>query len=129
MARILLIDDETDFRKTVRRMLERAGHEVDEAESGRAGLARLDEAKYDLVLTDIIMPDMEGLETIQHVKQRDPNLPVIAMSGGGRVSAMKPLAVAKMLGATRLLDKPFARADLLENIEQTLEEHGVATAS
>ena len=126
MARILLIDDEADFRSTIRRMLERAGHEVVDAENGRDGLAKLEQQACDLVLTDIIMPDMEGLETVQRVRKRAPELPIIAMSGGGRVSAMRPLAVASLLGAVRSLDKPFGRAELLGAVDEALGAQSVA---
>ncbi|MEQ9497571.1 MAG: response regulator [Deltaproteobacteria bacterium] len=126
MSRVLLIDDEEPFRKTIAKFLVRAGYEVIEAENGERGLRAANVEAFDAVLTDIIMPDMEGLEFIRRFKELDPTVPIVAMSGGGRVCGAQPLKVAKMLGATRVLYKPFERAELLEAMQAALQESSAA---
>ena len=83
MARILVIEDEELSRYTVRQILDRAGHEVEEAENGAEGLDRLGAGTFDLVITDIFMPVMEGIETIREIKRLYPDQKILAMSGGG----------------------------------------------
>ncbi len=81
MARILVVDDDTAVRAAIQIVLERDGHEVVAASSGRAGIAAVNESTFDVVICDIFMPDMDGIETIQEFHRRAPNVPVIAMSG------------------------------------------------
>ena len=81
MARILLIDDDPMVMRTVRKMLEHAGHEVVEARNGREGEAAYDRAPADLVITDILMPEQEGIETIINLRRRHPAVRLLAMSG------------------------------------------------
>ena len=121
MARILLIDDDVDFRTMLRRTLQKAGHEVAEAGNGQEGLKQLSESLVDLVLTDIIMPDMEGVETVMHLKRTHPALKVIVMSGGGRLTSDSYLKLALKMGAFRAFGKPFETADLLEAVEEALK--------
>jgi len=121
MARILLIDDDVDFRSMLRRTLQRAGYEVAEAGNGQEGLKQLNESSIDLVLTDIIMPDMEGVETVMHLKRTRPELEVIVMSGGGRQTPDNYLKLASKVGAFRAFIKPFATADFLEAVEAALK--------
>jgi len=83
MARILLIDDDAPVRRTLRKMLERQGYEVEEAPDGKAGLTLYQENPADLIITDLIMPEMEGIETIMELRRRFPDVKIIAMSGGG----------------------------------------------
>jgi CheY-like chemotaxis protein len=120
MAHILVIDDDGAFRSMLRRTLQRLGHEVSEAADGSAALRTLREATVDLVMTDIIMPGMEGIETIRALQRDHPQLNVIAMSGGGRIKAEGYLEVAKAFGAVRVLRKPFDREELLAAIEEAL---------
>ena len=82
--RVLLIEDDVSVRRIVRKMLERGRHEVTEAENGRVGLDRLRGSAFDLVITDIVMPEMDGLEMLIVLRKQHPSLKVIAMSGGGR---------------------------------------------
>lgn len=121
MARILLIDDDVDFRTMLRRTLQRAGYEVAEAGNGQEALKQLNESSVDLVLTDIIMPDMEGVEIVMHLKRTRPELKVIVMSGGGRLTPDSYLKLALKVGAFRAFSKPFATADLLEAMEAALK--------
>lgn len=117
--RVLLIDDEPMVRKIVRKMLERASHEVVDVENGRAGLDQLERAPFDLIVTDIIMPDVEGIEVLMTVRERHPSIAVVAMSGGGRMGNVDFLEVARKLGAAATLEKPFTQDALLKAIDQS----------
>ncbi len=116
MARILIIDDEDELRSMLRQMLEQAGHAVTEAVNGAVGIQLYEQDRPDLIITDIIMPEKEGVETIIALRQADPNLPIIAISGGGRLEATDFLTMAKKLGARHTLSKPFRRDQLLEAV-------------
>ena len=118
MARILLVDDDDFVRRPVQMNLQRAGHEVDEASNGKDAVVAYRERPYDVVITDLIMPEQEGLETIMQLRRHDAQVRVIAISGGGRVNATNYLALARSLGAQRTLAKPFTTDELLEAIRQ-----------
>jgi len=120
MARILIIDDEDELRSMLRRMLEQAGHEVTEAVNGAEGIELYERDRPDLIITDIIMPEKEGVETIIALRRADPDLPIIAISGGGRLEATDFLPMARKLGARRTLSKPFRRDQLLEAVDECL---------
>jgi CheY-like chemotaxis protein len=113
----LLIDDDTLLRSTVRQFLERAGHSVSEARDGRAGVASLRAHPADVVVTDIIMPDQEGMETISQIVEFYPDVPIIAVSGGSEKGMGSYLETAKALGCFATLKKPFTRQDLLAAVE------------
>src|SRR5918993_663597 len=100
MSKILVVDDEVMLRRTLRNMLERAGHVVDEAGDGNQALSRFRTDKPDLILMDIIMPDREGVETVGELRRLDPDIPIIAMSGGGSTGTHLFLDLAMRLGAT-----------------------------
>lgn len=121
MTRILIIDDEPAVRMTIRQILEHAGYQVAVAENGTAGLAALRAGAVDLVITDIIMPEMEGLETVMAVRQEFPAIKLIAMSGGGRRGNYDYLSAAAKLGAAKVLQKPFNRLTLLDAVRECLE--------
>ena len=118
--RVLLIEDDDAVRKVVRMMLERDGHDVTEAGNGRLGLEQLKASAFDLVITDIIMPDMEGVETVMAVRQQYPAVKIIAMSGGDRTGNMDSLSAAEKLGASATLRKPFTRSALTAALDRTL---------
>ncbi|MBI5772472.1 MAG: response regulator [Verrucomicrobia bacterium] len=120
MAKILLADDDAALLKMVQLMLRRAGHEVTTATNGNEALRRAAESQFDLVLTDLIMPDKEGIEVILALRKKLPGLKVIAMSGGGRVNVNDNLALARTLGAAQTLAKPFSGQELLAAIEAVL---------
>lgn len=122
MARILLIDDDAEVRGVLKAILESAGHETLEAENGKIGVQRAVEHHPDLVLTDILMPEKDGLEAIEEIRRRHPALRVIAMSGGGRYPGFEFLEVAKWLGADALLTKPVRAAQLLEAVSRVLTQ-------
>ena len=120
MARILLIDDEEIARYAVRQVLETGGHEVTEAENGNEGIALQKAQPFDLIVTDIIMPEKEGVETIIELKRDYPALPVIAISGGGRTRNLYFLKLAERSGADKALAKPFSEQELLQCVDDCL---------
>jgi DNA-binding response OmpR family regulator len=107
VARILVMDDDEQIRLLLQRALERRGHQVVMAADGRAGLAAFAEQPADLLVIDLIMPDKEGLETIIELRRDHAEVPIIAISGGGRVAPKGYLDVAKRLGAAKVFSKPF----------------------
>jgi CheY-like chemotaxis protein len=124
MSRILVIDDEPAIRTVLQTVLTREGHAVRCAKNGKEGLAAFAEDKPDLVITDIIMPEKEGIETIQTIRTADPLIPIIAISGGGRAANMDFLPLAVKFGATATLTKPFGAAVLLNLVRSVLPQKG-----
>ncbi len=122
MIRILIIDDDELLRQMLRLTLRNFGYEVADAANGREGLTRHRAAPADLVLTDLIMPEQEGLETIQAFRRHHPTVKIIAMSGGGRFSAQDVLGAARFLGANRTLEKPFSNEALIGAIKELVPE-------
>jgi CheY-like chemotaxis protein len=119
-ARILLIDDDNQLRYLLRQLLEAAGYDVVEASDGSQGVQRYRDAPTDVIITDLIMPEQEGLETIIERRQDFPEAKIIAISGGGTVGPQDYLTIARQLGAQRVLRKPFERDDLLGAIREVL---------
>jgi len=126
MPRILLVDDDESFRPMLHETLERFGYEVVTAVNGREAIDRYRERPADLVLTDVIMPDKEGLETIREIRREWPDARIIAMSGGGCTSSDNYLKMARTMGAAEVLSKPFSNQDLLAAIEGVLGRRDVA---
>ena len=122
MQRILIIDDETNILLMLKKMLERAGYEIDLASNGEEGLRLFRSAPSDLVITDIIMPEKEGLETIREMRKMQPNMKIIAMSGGGKISADNYLETAKIFGASRIIEKPFTQQAMVSTVKELLED-------
>ncbi len=120
MPRILIIDDDDQIRKMLRQMLEQEGFEVSTAHEGGAGVKSHLRNPADMVITDIIMPDQEGLETIQKFKNEFPDVKVIAMSGGGRIGPESYLHLARKFGAMHTFIKPIDRDDFLNVVRQLL---------
>jgi YesN/AraC family two-component response regulator len=121
MARILIVDDEEMFRKMLRQMLEMAGYEVTEAAEGGQAISLFRDKPADLVITDIFMPEKEGIATIQEMKRDFPGLKIIAVSGGGsKLCGFEYLQFAESVGADRTLSKPFDRQEILDAIESLL---------
>jgi DNA-binding NtrC family response regulator len=118
MARILVIDDQEPVRALLRRALEGAGHEVLEASNGRLGLALYRERSADLIITDIVMPEMSGLELMLELTRNFSNVKVIAISGG--LESEGPLNVAKLLGACQTFQKPLDMEKLLSAVRYDL---------
>jgi DNA-binding response OmpR family regulator len=120
MARILIIDDDDQFRGMLRQTLAREGHEVIEARDGGDGVACYRAAPADLVITDILMPEHEGLETIKQLRAEFPAVKIIAISGGGAKGTFNFLKPARLLGAQRTLVKPFDLEELRLAIREVL---------
>lgn len=118
MATILLVDDDDLFRGVVKDTLARAGHDVREAANGADGLSDFRARGAQLVVTDIFMPEQDGIELIQELLRIDPDVGIVAMSGHAGKADF--LSFAKRLGARRILKKPFREADLLEAVAKTL---------
>lgn len=121
MARILVIDDEARIRTIIRKILESAGHEVVEAGDGAEGTEVFRGSHFDLVVTDLIMPEKEGIETILHLREVDANVPILVVSGGYSFDKVGPLEDAEMLGADASLAKPFTVAQLTETVDALLD--------
>ena len=121
MPNILIIDDDNQFRTMLRKMVERNGYEVIEASDGKEGIRLYRKNPTDLIITDLIMPEKDGIETIQELKKDFPDIKIIAISGGGRLGPHDYLHLAKMLGAQRTLTKPIELSELLRNIKELLE--------
>ena len=121
MIRVLIIDDDQQMRLMLAETLADEGFEVVEASDGAEGV-RLHKAQpVDIVVTDLIMPGQEGLETIMQLRRENPELPVIAMSGGGRIGSADYLTVARKMGACRVFAKPFSRAELVAAIREVVK--------
>lgn len=118
MTRVLIIDDEDMVRATLRLTLEDEGYEVSEATDGNDGLRKVADFDPDLVITDIFMPDKEGLETIIDIRRQRPDLKILAISDGGRMQNYDTLKYAKRLGADRVQRKPFDSDKILEIVAQ-----------
>ncbi|MBF0251538.1 MAG: response regulator [Alphaproteobacteria bacterium] len=122
MKRILVIDDDAGVRDTVREMLLREGYDVDVAENGSIGLKKHSAAPYDLVITDIMMPVKEGIETIIALKDIDITLKIIAMSGGGNSGSLDYLKMSPVFGADGTLPKPFSKDELITTVTALLHD-------
>lgn len=120
MSYIIIIDDDQDIRAILKVMLEDAGHEVNEAADGHDGIALCRQRCPDIVITDILMPGMDGIETIMLLRKEFPSVGTLAISGGGRICADHYLKLAGNLGATRELSKPFTREELITEINTLL---------
>lgn len=119
MARILIIDDDDLLRGVLAQALAHAGHEVVQASDGKMGVDQVRSAPVDLVITDMIMPGQEGVETISILRREWPDLPVIAMSGGVTHSNLY-LNIAVKIGARKMLAKPFTPSQLLAAVDEVL---------
>jgi DNA-binding response OmpR family regulator len=117
---VLVIDDDSAMRSTIRRILERDGHQVSEAENGDKGLKLFRAEGADVVVTDLIMPDKEGIETILDLREEAPDLRILAMSGGDDLGSGR-LDDAQALGADAQLAKPFTVDDLRKTVRALLE--------
>ncbi len=120
MAKILIIDDETAISMMLKKMVEKAGFEAKTANNGVEGLSVFDTFNPDLLITDIVMPEKEGLELIFELRRKNPNLKIIAISGGGRFQYEGYLNSAKHLGANRVFQKPLDLKELMNSITELL---------
>lgn len=133
MARILIVDDEEDVRIALKQVLERAGYEVSVAASGKEGLELMKEEGADLVITDVIMPGIDGIATAKEIREKYRDTRIVVISGGGRtapepyepdaISTRSYLASASSAGADQTLTKPFDRQELLRVVQDLLEKN------
>ena len=119
MASILIIDDEPPIRTLLRRLLEEDGHQIREAANGHIGLLLYREAPADLVITDLLMPERDGLEVTIDLTQEFLDAKVIAMTGAAGQRSL--LGVAKLLGARHVISKPFTSEEIRQVVRVTLE--------
>lgn len=122
MQKILIIDDEPPILLMLKKMLERVGYEIEIATSGVEGIKLFKESGADLVITDILMPEKEGLETIREMRRIKSDLKIIAMSGGGKVSAANYLQIARIFGAAKSIAKPFTQKEMVSAVQSLLEQ-------
>lgn len=120
MANILVVEDNAQVAKLFRDILTRAGHHAVMRANGNEAILAIGQQNFDLIITDIFMPEKDGLELIREVMAHNPGLKVIAISGGGKTRAPIYLEMAKKLGACRTLNKPFELKELLKVVEEIL---------
>lgn len=119
--RILVIDDDENIRRLLRTILELEGYQVIEASDGGIGLREFEKSPADLVITDLIMPGKEGIETIRDLRQKSPDVKIIAISGGGRIGPESYLKMAEGVGALHTMKKPFELVELVEAVAKVLK--------
>ena len=120
MSSILVVDDDTQVLDVMSEMLRLEGHSVSVAENGRQAVDQIRDEDFDLVITDLIMPEKEGLETIADIRRSHGSLPILAISGGGRVGPTDYLETARFIGANATLAKPFGRQELITTVSDLL---------
>ncbi len=120
MASILIIEDDDFVQNMLKQTFERAGYDVATASNGRIGVKLYQSQAFDVVITDLIMPDMEGIETISTLRKTNPDVKVIAISGGGRNGPEDYLHLAGKLGAAQTFSKPVDRNKLLDAVKTLL---------
>jgi len=118
--KILIIEDDSDLRQVLKIMLAKEGLSVVEAGDGKQGMNLFASDLYDLVITDIIMPEKEGIETIFELKKLNPDVKIIAISGGGKIAADEYLGMARNFGVNKVLSKPFKRDVFIESVKDVL---------
>jgi len=117
---IMIIDDDQQFRHMLKTVLESSGYEISEAPNGAAAFKRMECKPADLIIVDILMPEMDGLETIIRMRDDYPFVKVVAVSGGGRIEPDNYLRSAEKLGALRTFTKPFDNQQLLTAVREML---------
>ncbi|QQG35494.1 MAG: response regulator [Micavibrio aeruginosavorus] len=120
VSKILVIDDDELIRMTCRNILKKMNYTVIEAENGVKGLEQFRKEAPQIVITDMLMPDKEGLETISEIRAKNAKVKIIAMSGGGATQNMNFLNLAKQIGADMVLSKPFKPEELMSAIKGVL---------
>ena len=121
MACVVVIDDQEPIRRIVRRALEQAGHQVLDAEDGELGLQLLERHPVDVVVSDIFMPGMDGIQMLRQIRKQFPAVKVIVMSGGDSSGMLDLRRDAELLGAVKSLSKPFTTHEIVEIVNSMLE--------
>ena len=119
-GKVLVIDDDRDVRETICNILQAGSYDVEQAKDGNQGLMAFEQGEFDLIITDILMPRKEGIETILEIRGGNPDIKIIAISGGDRTGNNAYLEMAKKLGADGTLKKPFVAKQLLSLIDEVL---------
>ncbi|MBI9111304.1 response regulator [Maridesulfovibrio ferrireducens] len=122
MPRILVVDDDPISRQILRAMLEKEGHVVSEAEDGVKALNNYDKSSIDLVITDIFMPEKEGVQTVRELIKENPDVKIIAVSGGSSSANYDSLDWIKMFGVKYTFTKPFDSKAIISAIDELLTE-------
>ena len=121
MAKILVVDDEQNIRNILRESLTKDQHEVIEASSGLEACEILDSNAVELVITDLVMPGKTGLDLIMEIKEKIPDLSIIAISGGGGINGrFDYLPIAQLIGANNIIKKPFSIAEIKQTVTELL---------
>jgi DNA-binding NtrC family response regulator len=121
MKRILIVDDEENIRNLIRESIESDQYEIHESANGDQASILIEKHAFNLVVTDIVMPEMNGINLIMAINKRNPGIPVIAISGGGGITGrFDYLPIAKLIGALFILEKPFDITTLRNTIEKAL---------
>ena len=118
-ASILVVDDDDQIRSVLKRKLEQCHYDVCEAANGKEAIRALETAPFDLVLTDIVMPETDGIETVRYVRKHQPHIKIIAISGLGNDLYLESVSG---LGAARVFQKPLKLAELAEAVDELLSE-------
>jgi len=122
MKKVLFIDDDDYLRDAYSEILRLSGYDVTALNDGTKAVEYINESPFDIVITDIVMPGKEGLATIMDIRAVSSNIPILAISGGGRVSPQSHLFLAKRMGATDILEKPFDGSTIIKKIESLLHD-------
>ena len=122
MKRILVVDDDEAIRNLLKTILEREGYEVSSAADGKEAIRLFRRQPSDLIITDIIMPEQEGLKTILNLRRDHPHVGIIAISGGGQYGLGDYLEAATAFGADKTFSKPFDRAELVRSVRDLLAQ-------
>jgi len=125
MAKVLVVDDDGAMRRLLRRILEGAGHVVVEAEDGRQGVKSFHTEAPDLVITDVVMPEQEGIQTIRDIRASGSRVGIIAMSGGGADGGALYLNMAQELGADAVLSKPMRAPEVIAQVDAVLKQRAL----
>ena len=126
MSHVLVIDDSENVRTSVKRMLESAGFQVSLADDGEEGVSLFREERFDLVISDVVMPRKDGLQTVREIREMSPDIPIVLMSKDSYFGSEGPdaansfLPEAKEVGATRAIAKPFSRDNLLKVVGESV---------
>ena len=123
MATVLVVDDDREIRAALRHILEHAKHHVLEAKHGREALCIVDQHVPDIMLLDIMMPEMDGIETLLEMKRRECRIPVVAMPVSGTTKGSWSADVIKTLGADEILEKPFTPEEVETIVDRIIETH------
>lgn len=129
MLGVLIVDDDPKTRRVLREILEPLNHSVLEAGNGREALPLVAQHEPDLMIVDILMPEMDGLETIRYLRRKGYRMPIIAMPAGKYLTAKRYSEFAKSFGADDILMKPFGRAEVLKVLRRTLGQDGLRGGS